>query len=118
MPNNDYEKTAPLLEEILKWIKFEGRIKAKEIFSSELDTDTKKLVYELSDGKSSADIAKTVKVSAPTVRDYWHRWAEKGMMELCPDYKRRYCKIFTLGELGIEVPEIESSEETKEDENE
>ena len=117
--SSEKDQMLNLLEEMLKWIKFEGRIKAREIFTSELDNDVKKLVYELSDGKSSTDIAKIVKVDPSTItRDYWHRWTEKGMMELCPSYKRRYCKVFSLAELGIEVPEIESSEETDEDENE
>lgn len=119
MSGKEFDKTFPLLEEILKWIKFEGRIKAIEIFRSELDNDLKKLIYELSDGKSSVEIAKSTNVTSQTVRDYWHRWAEKGMMEICQGYKRRYCRIFSLKELGIEIPELEPQvSEEKEGEDE
>jgi len=119
MTTSESYKMIPLLEEILKWIKFEQRRKAIGLFKSELDSPIKKLVYELSDGKSSPEIAKTVKIDSSAVRDYWHRWAEKGMMEICQGYKRRYCRIFSLKELGIEIPELEpqvSEEKEREDE--
>ena len=111
------DKTVPLLEEILKWVKFEGRKDASEMFRSKLDSDTEKIVYELSDGRSSPSIARIVRIDPSTVREYWHKWARDGMMELCPGYRRRYCRIFSLGELGIEVPDIEAqvSEESEEE---
>ena len=77
----------------------------KRTFDENLKTDTEKLVYDLSDGKSSPFIASTVGIDPSTVRDYWRKWADAGMMEVCPKYKRRFCKLFSLGELGIEMPD-------------
>lgn len=93
-----------VLLEILKWTKFQGMLQVKQILETNLDTDTKKLVYELSDGRSSPDIAKKVNVTAQTVRDYWKAWALILIVELHPEYKKRYCKIFSLKDVGIVVP--------------
>lgn len=114
------DRMIELLEEILKWTKFEGRKRVTEVFKSELDDETKKLVYELSDGRSSPEIARIVKVDSSTVRDWWRKWADTSIMEICQGYKRRYCKTLSLGELGIEAPEFEPTalEEKKEEKNE
>ena len=39
-----------LLKEILKWIRFAGMKQVKEVLASVLDTQQKKLAYQLSDG--------------------------------------------------------------------
>jgi len=114
------KRMVELLEELLKWTKASTRPTIKKICEENLKTDTEKLAYELSDGKSSPVIASNVGIDPSTVREYWKKWVNAGMMEICPKYKKRYCKLFSLGELGIEVPETKQedvSEEAK-DENE
>ena len=111
--DNDQE-TKEILREILKWTKFEGMQKVKQVLETTLDNDAKKLIYELSDGRSSPKIAEIAGVAPPTVRDYWRDWTVLGIVEIHPDYKRRYHRIFSLEEVGIEVPEVEESPETKE----
>lgn len=96
-----------VLLEILKWTKFQGIQQVKQILEANLDNDTKKLVYELSDGRSSSAIATIAKVSRCTVRDYWKLWAPMEIIEIHPDYKKRYRKIFSLKEVGITVPTYE-----------
>jgi len=112
------ERVLEVLEEILKWTKFHGMISLKEILNSELDSIDKKIIYELSDGKSSPEIAKIAGVTSPTVRNYWRKWNKMGIMEIHPDYKKRYRKVFPLEEVGIEPPEIESTEKGRSDVNE
>jgi len=102
----EFNKIIELLQEILKWTKFEGTEKVRIVIDSELDDEIKKIVYHLSDGKSSEEIAKFVNVSSRTVLRYWKRWGKKGIMEVHPDYKRRYRKVFSLEEIGMEPPEI------------
>ena len=109
------KRTIELLEELLKWTKASTRPVIKKLFEDNIQTDMEKLVYELSDSKSSPVIASTVGIDPKTVRDYWGRWANAGMMEICPNYKRRYCKTFSLSELGIEVPEIKQEQQTEEE---
>jgi hypothetical protein len=105
-----------ILKDILKWTKFQGMQKVKQVLENNLDNDAKKIIYELSDGRSSPVIAKIAKVSDHTVRDYWKLWAPIGIVEVHPNYKKRYCKVFSLKEVGILVPEFEvTAEETEED---
>jgi len=113
---NDDSDLKDILKDILKWTKFQGMQKVKQVLETNLDNDVKKIIYELSDGKSSPTIARVAKVNAHTIRDYWKLWAPIGIVEVHPKYKRRYCKVFSLKEVGIPVPEFEvSAEENEED---
>jgi len=114
--NHDKEIKNTLIE-ILKWTKFQGWQQVKHVLETTLDNDTKKLVYELSDGVSSPAIARIAKVSPSTVRDYWKLWAPMGIVEIHPDYKKRYRRVFSLKEVGIAVPIFEEpTDESEEDE--
>ncbi len=112
------KKTVELLEELLKWTKASTRPIIKKSHEENLKTDAEKLAYELSDGRGSPEIASIVGVDPKTIRTYWKKWADAGIMEICPNYKRRYCKIFTLSELGIEEPETNLEKQNEENENE
>lgn len=112
---NNNEDIKDILKEILKWTKFEGMLKVKQILDTTLDNDTKKIIYELSDGRSSPKIAEIAEVTSPTVRDYWKDWSVLGIVEIHPDYKKRYQRIFSLKEVGIEVPEVKQNVKTKEE---
>jgi len=103
---NEDKEIKDILKEILKWTKFEGMQKVKQILENTLDNNTKKLIYEFSDGRSSPAIARTVGVDPSTVRDYWKAWAVLGIVEIQPEYKKRYHRTFSLKEVGIEVPSL------------
>jgi hypothetical protein len=47
-------------------------------------------------------------------RDWWKKWARRGLTEIHPNYQKRYRKVFPLGDFGIEVPEIKKVKETAE----
>ena len=100
-----------LLEEIAKWTRLQGKQQTKNIVKSLLSDEKKRLIYHLSDGRSSPEIAKIVKVDPSTVRDDWKSWAAEGIVELCLEYKRRYRRVFLLEELGLEVPEVKVDQE-------
>jgi transposase len=85
-------------------MKFTGMEKLRKSIDDSMKTDIKKLVYELSDGRSSPDIAQETGVDETTIRDYWKAWAYLGLVEIHPDYKKRYRKLFSLTEFGIEIP--------------
>jgi hypothetical protein len=113
---NDDPDIKVILKDILKWTKFQGMQNVKQVLENNLDNDVKKLIYELSDGRSSPVIAKIARVNAHTIRDYWKLWVPIGIVEVHPNYKKRYCKVFSLKEVGIPVPEFEvTTEETEED---
>jgi len=104
-----------ILREILKWTKFEGMQNVKQVLETTLDNDCKRLIYEFSDGRSSPKIAKIVGVDATTVRNYWKDWAVLGIVKIHPDYKKRYCRLFSFKEVGIEVPSLKTDTSSKGD---
>ena len=114
MNDEKLDRIIVLLEEILKWTKFEGNQRVKEILLDELDTDTKKIVYELSDGRSSPEIAKEVDVTDKTIREWWKRWGKRMLTEVHPNHPKRFRKVFSLGDFGIEIPKIKKEEKTVE----
>ncbi|MCP8309409.1 MAG: helix-turn-helix domain-containing protein [archaeon] len=109
------EKMVKLLEEILKWIRFSGMQQVKSVLLSLLDSETKRIIYHLSDGeKSSGDIGKMSGVSDQTVRNYWRDWFTKGIVE--PKSVKggtRYKKVFSLEDFGIEVPPLKEAEKVE-----
>ena len=106
MEQNDNET----LKEILKWIKFQGVLKAKEVLQSTLTKDIEKIIYECSDGRGSQEIAKLVNVSHATIFNYWKKWFAIGIVEpISVKGGVRYKKVFSLQDFGIELPQIEKT---------
>jgi hypothetical protein len=99
-----------ILREILKWIKFAGAKEVKNVLLATLDTEQKRLIYNLSDGNNgSLDIAKVAGTSGTTVRRYWASWARQGIVEpLRVHGSERYKKSFELEDFGFTVPQTKS----------
>lgn len=114
--NNDkFDVMIQLLEEILKWIRFEGIQGGRATLIGLLKTDVEKLVYENSDGRTSREIAEIVGVSHGTVVNYWKKWAGHGIVEeVKARGGTRYQRILSLSNFGIEVPKVVSTKEEKE----
>ncbi|HKZ39910.1 MAG TPA: hypothetical protein VJ044_03060 [Candidatus Hodarchaeales archaeon] len=100
-----------VLREILKWIRFTGMKEVKSVLISALDTDQKKIIYQLSDGQISArEIARQTALSDKTVRNYWGLWARIGVVEaIKAGAGERYKRSFDLEDLGIEAPKLATS---------
>jgi len=106
------EKIVKLLEEILRWTRFQGWRNVKDVLTDVLTDDLSKLIYHYSDGRSSRQIAQKVSVSHATVLRYWRKWAKVGIVEpIKVGSGIRYRKMFNLEDFGIEVPEIEKEAE-------
>jgi len=114
MPDNENESTA-ILKEILKWIKFSGIKEVRTVMTSTLDTEQKRLVYHLSDGKKgSVEISQTTKIGDSTVRRYWDSWARLGLMEpVKVQGGIRYLKSFELADFGLAVPPLSLSKKSQ-----
>lgn len=110
---NNEQDIKDILLEILRWTKFEGMQKVKVLLENTLNTDTKKTVYESSSGLSSPEVAQIAKVDESTVRNYWKEWVVLGIVEIHPDFKKRYRRIFSLKEVGIEAPTPKVASTTK-----
>lgn len=98
-----------LLEEILKWTRFQGWQNVKQVLNETLKSEREKSVYQLSDGRSTNEIAKITNVSSMTVYNYWQKWSKIGLMEPYEKYKGRYKRSFSLEDFGIDFPKIASS---------
>lgn len=108
MAEDKLSEIAGTLKELLKWTKFTGMKEVKSVLLLALDTETKKIIYHLSDGdKSSAEIADVANVSDWTVRNYWKSWNKLGIVEaLQVGTGQRYKKAFDIEDFGIEAPKI------------
>ena len=82
MVDSTQENVAPILKEILKWIKFSGSKEVKNTLRDALDTDQKILVYHLSNGDNgSVKIGENAGVGKTTVSTYWKNWSRQGIVE-------------------------------------
>lgn len=100
------DKIIQVLEEILRWTRFQGIRDAKAVLLDALKTDAEKVAYQLSDGRSSSSVGKICGVTDVTVRNYWRRWFTLGIAEPSKKYKGRFERTFSLEDLGIEIPSI------------
>lgn len=109
MNEQNFETMMNVLQELLKWSKFQGWQKAKNVLLDTLENDLLKLLYQLSDGKSSTAIADKLPISHVTVTKYWNKWAKIGIVKpMQVKGGTRYKRVFSLDEFGIEIPTIKS----------
>lgn len=104
MVTENQNDVVSLLEELVRWARFQGIQQAKQVLQERLEGETQKLVYHLSDGRSSEDVAKGAGVSGQTVRNYWRVWFTSGIVAPSKKYKGRFEKVFNLDDLGIPLP--------------
>jgi hypothetical protein len=103
------ERIHGTLEELLKWTRFEGMLKIKEVLLDVLRTDGEKLAYHYSDGRSSREVAKLAGLSHTTIVDYWKKWATLGLMEsINVRGGTRYKRVFSLSDFGIEISRVKA----------
>ncbi len=107
MDDKDPEQTR-ILKELLKWIRIDVKIRVKQAIESEFSEEKKIVVYHFSDGRSSDDIERLLNktVTDVTIRSWWKKWARLGFMELHPEYKKRYVRVFNLEDFGIDIPDL------------
>jgi hypothetical protein len=115
MSSKEIETIIDLLREILKWVKFAGAREVRTVLMNILDTEQKRLVYHLSDGKhGSIDIGKAANVSDSTIRRLWESWVRLGIVEpLAVQGGIRYKKSFALEDFGFTVPQVKVNAEAK-----
>ncbi|RLG50242.1 MAG: hypothetical protein DRO00_08995 [Thermoproteota archaeon] len=103
---NKEDRIIELLEEILKWTRFQGMQRVKEVLLDVLKTDKEKIAYHYSDGRGSVEVARLAGFKSHTpILENWKKWARLGLME--PIRVRggtRYKRAFSLPDFGIEVP--------------
>ncbi|MEX2193024.1 MAG: hypothetical protein WD717_06565 [Nitrosarchaeum sp.] len=109
---NDTKRIIELLEEFVKWQRFEGAQLAKKILRDLLAKDVDKIIYQHSDGRGTKEIAALAGVSDFTVRNYWKKWNTEGLIVPSQKHKGRYERVFSLEDFGIEIPSSKISATT------
>jgi hypothetical protein len=113
--SEDEAEQVKILREILKWTKFSGMKGVREVLDSAVNTDQKKIIYQLSDGsKPSLEIGRLAKCSDQTVRNYWKVWLKQALGDtVSVRGGDRFKRGFDLEDFGIEVPPIQQTETTQ-----
>ena len=97
------QETNKLLSEILKWQRLQGLNTLQAVVPKLLDSEEKKIVYEMTDGKNGIkEVQARIKVATGTVHKWWNQWLASGIIT---KDGVKYSKIVSLKELGIEIPE-------------
>jgi len=98
------------LRELLVWTKFAGMKDVKPVLQSHLDTNVKKQIYSLSDGKNSSyEIARIIGNESVrrSISNYWQEWDKANLGELIPATGgKRFKGSFNLVDFSITIPEI------------
>ena len=96
------DKAIELLGEAVRWLRFQSMEKAKSAVSLLLDTDQKKIAFEMADGLLSARaVSFKIGVSDVTIGKWWNAWFSAGILF---ENDKTYKKLFSLSDLGIEIP--------------
>jgi DNA-binding MarR family transcriptional regulator len=70
-----------------------------------LNTDDKKRVFEVTNGENSVrDIQTETGVHKDTVSSWWNDWQKEGIVQESEKRRGRRCKVLSLLDFGIEVP--------------
>ena len=99
------QRISSSLEEVTFWLRFQGLARLRETLTSELDTDAKRVAFELTDGEHSRrEIAISTGVSDDNVQHWWERWYQLGLVTTSDRFKGRPKRIISLEDVGIRVP--------------
>lgn len=108
------------IKESSKWTKFAGMKEVKPILETQLPDESKKQIYQLSDGKKGTqEIVKMVGgISHMSIANYWKSWEKVGLGEpVTAMGGKRFKRSFDLKDFGIKVLEIKTeTEQTSEPE--
>lgn len=97
------ERQEAAIQELKFWIRLGREEQAKELFERVLDSEKKKWVYELLDGKTSlAEIKERTGVDPGQSSRWGKEWEAQGIVVDVGGGTRR--KVIPLSALGIEVP--------------
>lgn len=115
MSQND--KQTEILNEILKLIKVTSFKQVKDVLNSILDTDIKKMVYQLSDGKiGSTEVIKKGKSSPKSVSKYWNQWPKLGIGEsVSAKGGKRFKRSFDLEDFDLLPKQMKKQTKSKEE---
>jgi hypothetical protein len=88
-----------ILEEILKWERLKGIQILRHLLLELLDTDEKKILYEMTNGENGVkEIRAKAKIAAGKISKLWNTWYANGILE---KEGQKYRKIISLKEIDL-----------------
>lgn len=98
-----------LLEELAYWTKLNVILTHKKTILELLESPKERLIFQLSNGKSSRELASEFHMDKRTVSKLWKIWIEKGIAQAVPVKGGgiRAQRSFSLEDFGIEIPSLE-----------
>lgn len=101
-----------ILEEILRWMRVTSIPHVKKLLTETLQKPEHKLVYSLSDGRSTREVQRLSGVDFRTVANLWNKWYKVGIVDPMPARGRgqRYCYSFSLEDFNIQIPRLTKNE--------
>jgi hypothetical protein len=107
MSQGNNEQTE-ILREILKWVRFAGSNQVKAVLESALNSEKKRLVYYLSDGKSTSRvIGEQANVDFRTISEWWKDWTLLGLGDgVTVSGGTRFRRSFDIKMYGMTVPAV------------
>lgn len=78
----------------------------KRAIEENVKTETHRIIFENSTGKSMREVATIAGVSHPTVQAAWEKWAPLGIVVESTEKKGRFERICSLRDVGIEPPPV------------
>ena len=88
-----------ILSEILKWERLKGIQTLRSLIPKLLDTEEKKTLYEMTDGKNTIkEIQTKIKISSGKISILWNFWYSNRLVE---KEGQKFKKIISLKELGL-----------------
>ena len=97
------EQIAASLHQLVRLTRILSYPTIKQLLETALDTDSKRMVYDLTDGKNGVKaIQEATSVNVRYVSEWWQEWEKLGIVEQCPDSpKGRRHKLLDLDAFGI-----------------
>ena len=109
------DRIVELLEELVRWTRVTSIPSVKKLLTEILQSPEEKIAYQISNGKTSREVAKQANASQSTVVKWWKKWIKAGIAKpVSAKRAQRAIRIFSLDDFAIAVPKIrKAAKETK-----
>jgi hypothetical protein len=105
------QQVVELLTDAVRWLRFQGLEKAKAAVAEHLDSESKKRVFDLTDGvRAIRNISTITGVAISTISIWWNDWYAAGILTKDDG---KYRQLFKLSEVGIKAVTDEQSPNKK-----
>lgn len=98
------------LRELVAWTRVMGYPVVRQMLEKVLDSDEKRLVYHLTDGRRSIrEIQDMTGVNVRHVSEWGQEWERIGIVESShvSSVKGRRQRVFNLTDFGFQIPEVD-----------